>query len=125
FVELIESHIPQAAEAMEFVGEETQACFAFRAPGVVFAVRVRMFDHGIANHQTNMIWNGQRLIFEGTTIQKKSMIATPVNGHKLVHDSAACSHKIVFRALAEQGEIGAVYVCAGEIGKGAGSSDFQ
>src|SRR5215469_7597169 len=125
FVELIESHIPQAAEAMEFVGEETQARFAFGAPGVVFAVRVRMFDHGIANHQTNVIRNGQRSIFQGTAIQKKSVIASSVNGHKLVHDSAACSHKIVFCALAEQGQIRAVHVCAGDIGKGAGGSDFQ
>jgi hypothetical protein len=81
--------------------------------------------HGVANHQANLWRNRDKPVFERAAIQLKRVILSSVHANKLIHDSAACAHKLVFRLLAEARNHRSLELFSGEVQVSQADSNFE
>src|SRR5580700_6012312 len=78
--------------------------FAFSAPAVVFPARYAVANHRVANHETRLVTEWKKPVFERAAVEQQGVAILPMAGNKLVHDSAARTHKLVLGFLAQQGQ---------------------
>src|SRR5271157_3068755 len=99
--QLSEAHIPQSADARQYLREQAHSLFTFGAAGVVLARAVFMPDYRIADDQIHSARNRNQLVIQRSAIQHQSMTCLTVTRNELVHDAAASADKFIFRTLAQ------------------------
>ena len=100
-----EPDVAQAADVWQPTGEQLYTFFAFSPSRVVFAARVLVLHHGIANHEANVAGHRQQVVLQGAAVELKRIPSMTIAGDQLVHDADPGSDELVFGALADPGEI--------------------
>ena len=106
-------------------GKITDTLLTFCAALVVRTGREVVFDHGVANHQTNVRGNGYELELQRAAIEQDRMLRLPHARDELVHDADARADKFVFRAAAEFCNLGQGKPMRAQAQEREGGSDFD
>ncbi len=99
--------------------------FALGAAIVVFATRVAVLDHGIANHHLYAGRHGEPFVFEGAAVQQDGVIGASEAGGELVHDANPCANKFIFGTLTQPGNFNEAERMSGKREKSTGDGNFE
>jgi len=108
FIELSKRDVAKGANLRECFAEDSNALLTFRAARIVLAGSKFVLDHGVADHQLEILWNFDEFVLRRAAIQQKRMCRAPKAGNKLVHDSHARADKFVLCFLAQLSQFRAV-----------------
>ena len=115
---------PFAAISAVFV-PQAYAFFAFGASRVVFPGGIFVIGHGVTNYQSQVLGKTQETMFQGAAVKHQRVINPAMAGDKLVHDSAARTHKFILSALTGQGKLPQVPGFVLRVQQGETGGNFQ
>src|ERR1039458_10359247 len=105
--------------------EDGGAFFDLGAAGVVLAAGDGVLDHGVADDDADVGWDGREGVFEGAAVDHDGVVLCSAAGDELVHDANVGSDEGVLGAAAEDSDFVEGHVVAGGAEDGEGSGDFD
>jgi hypothetical protein len=92
--------VTKSAHMGQRLGQESYCLFTFGASQIVFAAGQFVLHLSVADHQSGMVRDKQRAIFERSAIQHECFSCLSVARRKLIHDAASSPDEFIFGALA-------------------------
>ena len=121
-VEVGHRGVAQRHDLGPVLAQDVRSSFNLRAAAVVLAFGYRVPHHGVADDDAYVRRDGGELELQPAAVDHDGVVLLSAATDELVHDAAVGADEGVFRALAEQGDLGRrqVQACGAEDGERSG-----